>query len=391
MRVVVGLERILQDQIDLLKGKRAALVVNPTSVTPDLAHAIDLFHRHPAIDLRVIFGPEHGARGDAQDMIHVEEERDARTGLAMHSLYGNTKESLAPTAEMLAEVDTMVVDIQDIGSRYYTYVYTMSYCMEAAARLGKEVIVLDRPNPLGGVLVEGNVLNRPLRSFVGRYPIPVRHGMTPGELAGLFNAEFGIGCRLTVVPMRGWNREMWFDQTELPWVIPSPNMPTLETATVYPGMCLIEGTNVSEARGTTKPFEFVGATWVDAYALAEALTEEGLPGVRFRPHYFMPTFHKYKGQRCGGVQLHVTDRESFKSYLTGIAVVKHLRRLSPKEFDWRREPYEFENDHLAIDLLLGRHEIRTAIEAEAKLSEIEASWREELAAFLEIRKRHLLY
>ena len=391
MRVVVGLERILSDQISLLQGKRVGLVVNPTSVTPELAHAIDLFHAHTAIDLKAIFGPEHGARGDAQYMVDVGEEHDARTGLKVHSLYGKTKESLRPTEAMLKDVDVMVVDIQDIGSRYYTYIYTMSYCMEAAAQFGKEVIVLDRPNPLNGVLVEGNVLNRPLQSFVGRYPIPTRHGMTPGELARLFNEEFGINCKLTVVPMRGWNREMWFDQTELPWVIPSPNMPTLETAAVYPGMCLLEGTNVSEGRGTTKPFEFVGAPWIDAYALAGALTDEKLPGVRFRPHYFSPTWDKCKGERCGGVQLHVTDRDAFRSYATGIAVVKHLRRLGGKSFDWRREEYEFENKELAIDLLLGRHEIRRAIEVDRPVTEIEASWKEELEAFLKIRKKFLLY
>lgn len=391
MRVVVGLERILADQKHLLEGKRVGLVCNPTSVTPDLTHAIDLFHAAGGVDLRAIFGPEHGARGDAQYMVDVGEEHDARTGLPVFSLYGRTKESLAPTEEMLEGVDALVVDIQDIGSRYYTYVYTMSYCMESAAKLGKEVIVLDRPNPLGGVTVEGNVLNRPLRSFVGRYPIPVRHGMTPGELAGLFNEEFGIGCQLTVVPMRGWNREMWFDMTELPWVIPSPNMPSLEVATVYPGMCLLEGTNVSEGRGTTLPFLFVGAPWVDAYALAEALTAEELPGIRFRPHYFTPTWDKFKGQRCAGVQLHLSDREAYRSYATGIAIVKHLRRLNPEQFDWRREPYEFESDHLAIDLLLGRHELRKMIESDAGLADIEASWADELSEFLRTRTRYLLY
>ena len=391
MRVVVGLERILADQVHLLKGKRVGLVCNPTSVTPDLQHAIDLFHARNEIELAAIFGPEHGARGDVQYMVDVEEEKDARTGLRVFSLYGKTKESLAPTKEMLDGIDTLVVDIQDIGSRYYTYVYTMSYCMESAAKHGKEVIVLDRPNPLAGVVVEGNVLKQPLRSFVGRYPIPTRHGMTPGELAGLFNDEFGIGCKLTVVPMRGWNREMWFDLTELPWVIPSPNMPTLETATVYPGMCLLEGTNISEGRGTTRPFELFGAPFYDAYALAEALTSEKLPGVKFRPHYFTPTWDKCKAQRCAGVQMHVTDRDSFRSYATGIAIVKHLRKLGGDKFDWRREPYEFESDHLAIDLLLGRHELRKLIEQDAPLTEIEASWKDELAAFMQTRQKYLLY
>lgn len=391
MRVVVGLERLLNDRIGLVKGKRVGLVVNPTSVTPDLVHAIDHLHAHPDIELTAIFGPEHGARGEAQDMIHVEEERDSRTGLPMYSLYGATKESLAPTEEMLTDVDVLVVDIQDIGSRYYTYIYTMSYCMEAAAKYDREVIVLDRPNPLTGRIVEGNVLKSPMRSFVGRFPIPVRHGMTAGELANLFNEEFGLGSRMTVVPMRGWNREMYFDQTELPWVIPSPNMPTLQTAIVYPGMCLLEGTNASEGRGTTRPFEISGAPWVDPYALVAVLNEEDLPGVAFRPHFFQPTFQKHAGARCGGFQLHVTDRETYCSYRTGIAVVKVLRRLFHEDFAWREEPYEFEKDRLAIDLLLGSDSLRKMIEVDRPLQEIEETWAEELETFEETRERYLLY
>ena len=391
MRVDVGLERILEDQIHLLAGKRVGLVVNPTSVTADLVHAIDHFHDHSGVELTAIFGPEHGARGEAQDMIHVDEERDGRTGLPVYSLYGQTKESLTPTQEMLSNVDVLVVDIQDIGSRYYTYVYTMSYCMEAAARLGREVIVLDRPNPLSGAVVEGNVLKWPLRSFVGRFPIPVRHGMTAGELARLFNEEFEVGCNLTVVPMRGWNRQMWFDQTERPWVIPSPNMPTLETATVYPGMCLLEGTNLSEGRGTTRPFEIVGAPWIDSELLVEALRREDLPGVDFRPHYFQPTFQKYQGFRCGGFQLHVRDRDRFLSYRTGIAVIKSIGQLFERDFEWRQEVYEFESDRLAIDLLLGSEQIRSQIEENQPLLEIEKAWEEELAAFEDVRTQYLLY
>lgn len=391
MRVVVGLERILDDALHLVRGRRVGLVVNPTSVTPDLIHAIDLFHEHPDVELTSIFGPEHGARGEAQDMIGVDEEIDSRTRLPMFSLYGSTKESLAPTKEMMEDVDVFVVDIQDIGSRYYTYIYTMSYCMEAAAKHGRQVIVLDRPNPLSGDIVEGNVLRQPNRSFVGRYPIPVRHGMTAGELARLFNDEFKIGCDLRVVEMRGWNREMWFDDTELPWVIPSPNMPTLETATVYPGMCLIEGTNASEGRGTTRPFEIIGAPWIDPYALVESLRSEDLPGVNFRPHFFQPTFQKHARKRCAGIQLHVYDRDAYCSYRTGIAIIKNLRALFPSDFDWRQEPYEFENDRLAIDLLLGNDNIRKLIEADESVSAIEATWDEELEAFLSERKSYLLY
>ena len=284
----------------------------------------------------------------------------------------------------------LVVDIQDIGSRYYTYIYTMSYCMEAAAKYGKEVIVLDRPNPLTGAIVEGNILQSPMASFVGRFPIPARHGMTAGELATLFNNEFKIGCDLRVLEMRGWNRQMWFDQTELPWVIPSPNMPTLETATVYPGMCLVEGTNLSEGRGTTRPFEIIGAPWVDAYKLVSALHDQKLAGVSFRPHFFQPTFQKHAGKICSGFQQHVYDRDVYGSYRTGIAIIKVMKRLFD-EFAWRSEPYEFESDRLAIDLLLGTDELRPLIEADRPLDEIEASWKDDLDEFLEMRKPYLYY
>lgn len=386
-KVVVGLEVLLAERIDLIRGQRIGLIVNPSSVDSELRHAIDLFHNRPEFGLVALFGPEHGARGDAQDQIEVEKYSDEATRLPVYSLYGETR---VPTPEMLSGIDALVFDLQDVGARYYTFIYTMAYVMQAAARDGKRVVVLDRPNPIGGIAVEGNVLDPEYRSFVGLYPLAVRHGMTVGELALLFNREFQIGCRLDVVEMRGWRRRMWYDQTGLPWVPPSPNMPTLDTATVYPGMCLIEGTNLSEGRGTTRPFELAGAPGVSPHLLAEELERQHLPGVRFRPAYFRPTFHKWHGELCGGVQLHVTDRRRFKPYLTGIAVIAAFRRHF-KGFEWRRPPYECEYHKLPIDILCGTDKIRKMIEAEAPLESFEASWRPELEEFKKLRAGYLLY
>ncbi len=386
-KVVVGLEILLAERIDLIRDQRVGLIVNPSSVDAKLRHAIDLFRNRPEFDLVALFGPEHGARGDAQDQIEVEKHNDEATRLPVYSLYGETR---IPAPEMLSQIDVLVFDMQDVGARYYTFIYTMVYAMRAAARDGKRVVVLDRPNPIGGAAVEGNVLDPEYRSFVGLYPLAVRHGMTVGELALLFNREFRIGCQLDVVEMHGWRRRMWYDQTGLPWVLPSPNMPTLDTATVYPGMCLIEGTNVSEGRGTTRPFELVGAPGVSPHLLAEELERQRLPGVRFRPAYFRPTFHKWHGELCGGVQLHVTDRRRFKPYLTGIAVIAAFRRHF-KGFEWRPPPYEYEYHKLPIDILCGTDKIRKMIEAEAQLESFEASWRPELEEFKKLRAGYLLY
>jgi uncharacterized protein YbbC (DUF1343 family) len=292
---------------------------------------------------------------------------------------------------MLAGLDAVVFDVQDIGSRYYTFIWTMAHAMEACAREGLETIVADRPNPIGGELVEGDPIEEGFRSFVGLYPIPHRHGMTAGELARLFNEDFGIGCRLTVVPTKGWHRSQWFDQTGLPWILPSPNMPTLDTATVYPGMCLIEGTNLSEGRGTTRPFELVGAPWIDPNRLVSELEKENLPGVRFRPQWFRPTFHKFAGEICSGIQQHVQDRQVYQPLLTGVAILRAVHRLWPDRFQWRPPPYEYETERPAIDILAGNDRLREQIEKQIPVPEIESSWREALAGFDSIRKRHLIY
>jgi beta-N-acetylhexosaminidase len=392
--VLTGLERLLESGpacAGLSEGARIGLVAHPASVDRDLRHAVDLLAGDPRVTLVHLFGPEHGLRDEAQDMEPVDRAVDAETGLPVSSLYGSDAESLRPGREEIASLDAVVYDLQDVGSRYYTFIYTLSYFMEAARDADRPVVVLDRPNPIGGRAVEGPVLDPSLESFVGRYPIPVRHGMTTGELAGMFNEAFGIGCDLRVVPMTGWRRPVRFEKTGLPWVAPSPNMPTPDTARVYPGGCLVEGTNLSEGRGTTRPFELIGAPWLNGTALASTLDTVGLPGARFRSTVFRPMFHKHAGRTCGGIQVHVTDAEAFRPFSVYLAVVREAMRQERESFDWRREAYEFESDRLAIDLLLGRPDLRPMLESGASVEEMEKAWSAELAAFLELRERFLLY
>ncbi len=357
-----GLERLLDEPRRWLGNARIGLVANPTTVDRQLAHAADLFHSHPDIDLKLLFGPEHGVRGSAQDMIEVGDQRDASTGLPEISLYSSTFESLAPTAEHLTSIDVLVFDVHDVGARYYTYAATMALCMRAAAATTTKVLVLDRPNPIGGVQIEGGGLQAGLENFCGLYPIPQRHAMTVGELARLYNDAFGIACDLDVVTCEGWQRDHYYDETDLPWIMPSPNMPTLDTAIVYPGMCLLEGTNLSEGRGTTRPFELFGAPFIDGISLAAELDSCRLSGVAFRPCTIEPTFHKFAKQRCGAVQIHVTDRREFNSYATGLAVLAAVKRMWPDDFAWRTEMYEFRDDVPAIDLLTGDPAVRKAID-----------------------------
>jgi uncharacterized protein YbbC (DUF1343 family) len=362
--------------------------VGPTTVDPRLRNAIDVLHNSESVRLSVLFGPEHGLRSTAQDLVEVGDAVDRGTGLRVVSLYGPTR---VPTKEMLEGLDALVFDIQDVGSRYYTYVWTMAHAMQACARDGIALIVLDRPNPIGGVHVEGNLIDPGYLSFVGLYPFPNRHGMTVGEIARMVNEEHRIGCELIVVPCSGWRRSQWFDETGLPWVMPSPNMPTLDTATVYPGACLIEGTNLSEGRGTTRPFEIVGAPWIDGEELAKELSNEDLPGVIFRPLSFQPTFQKYQGMVCEGVQQHIVDRELYRPVRTGYALLRAVRRLCPEELCWRPPPYEYEYKRPAIDILAGNGRIREWIDEDRPLREIEDSWQAELEGFLKRRERYLLY
>jgi len=387
--VRTGLDVLRDRDFGPLRGRRIGLVCHPASVDSQLQHAADLFLAAPRIQLVSLFGPEHGYHGVAQDLIGV---GDATAGaLRIHSLYGSTVESLRPTPDQLRGIDTLVVDLQDIGSRYYTFQATMLYCLEAAAEHKRGVIVLDRPNPLGGVQVEGPALRRGFESFVGPHDIATRHGLTMGELARLYVAERGLTVHLDVIPCDGWRRGMTFEETGLPWVLPSPNMPTVETAVVYPGQCLIEGTNLSEGRGTTRPFELSGASWIDPSRLAEMLGREGLPGIAFRPTWFRPTFQKFAAQDCGGVQVHVTDRATFQPVRTSLALLAALRDLSGMRFAWRAEEYEFVSDRPAIDLLFGSDRERLALEAETPWREIAAAWEAEEAAFRERRRPYLLY
>jgi len=386
--VLSGLDLLSTRLRALLRGRRVGLVSHPASVTRDLVHARDVIRRLPGVKLRALFAPEHGLGGAAQDHAHIPVERDRATGLPVWSLYGAR---LSPDARRLANLDVLVVDLQDGGARYYTYVWTMTLAMRTAASVGLPVMVLDRPNPLGGERLEGNVPDQRHASFVGLHPLPIRHGMTIGELAAYLNETHEIGCDLTVLPMQGWRRHMRWADTELPWVAPSPNMPTLATAAVYPGGCLIEGTNLSEGRGTTRPFELTGAPYLNGDRLAAALERRRLPGARFRPVVFAPAFHKWKGRRCEGVEVHVTDPARFKPFATYLALIIEARRQGGRQFHWRRPPYEFEWKRSAIDMLCGGPEIRLAIERGVPLARLESSWRPDLTRFAIARRPYLLY
>ena len=387
-RVQSGLDVLVHHRLGLLRGRRFGLLAHPASVDARVDHAVDLLRDVRGARLSALFAPEHGLWGAAQDLIHIAAARDPLTGMRVASLYGNRRE---PTPAMLRGLDVLVIDLQDVGSRYYTYQWTMALTMRACARAGVRVLVLDRPNPLGGQIVEGNVPDPAYASFVGLYPLPARPGLTIGEVARYLQQVHGLGGAVDVVTMRGWRRSMLWEDTGLPWVPPSPNMPTLDTARVYPGGCLIEGTTMSEGRGTTRPFEWVGAPWLDAHRYADALEAERLPGVVFSPARFRPTFQKWAGQLCGGVQIHVADRARFKPFLTGLAVVAVARRLAPRAFRWRRPPYEFENRLLPIDILLGTDRIRRAIERGESLGAIERSWQGDLARWRRRRAATLAY
>jgi uncharacterized protein YbbC (DUF1343 family) len=387
MSVVLGSERLIES--GTLRGRRVGVVCNPASVDRELRHVADRLWTQSGATLVAIFGPQHGFRSDVQEnMIETVHARDDLRKVPVYSLYSETRE---PTAEMLHGIDTLVIDLQDVGTRIYTYIYTMANCLHAARKHGIKAIVCDRPNPIGGAAVEGPMLAAGYESFVGMFQIPMRHGMTIGELARMFNTGFGIGADLEVVSMKGWRREWFFDETGLPWVLPSPNIPTLDTAIVYPGTVLFEGTNVSEGRGTTRPFELVGAPWVEAEPFAAALNGLGLPGVRFRPAPFEPTFHKHAKTACGGCQIHVLDRETFRPVETGVALIEAFRSRAPERFMWRDPPYEYEHTKPPIDILAGSSGLREQIEAGLPAREIAESWHGEVGRFEEKRARYLLY
>ncbi|MFN7918289.1 MAG: DUF1343 domain-containing protein [Vicinamibacterales bacterium] len=387
MRISLGSERLLASTA--LHGKRVGVVCNPASIDHGFGHIADRIAAMPGVTLATIFGPQHGFRSDVQEnMIESGHGTDARRRVPVYSLYSETR---IPTPEMMAGLDVLVIDLQDVGTRIYTYIYTMAYCLTAAKRDGVKVIVCDRPNPIGGTQVEGPMLEKGFESFVGLYPIPMRHGMTIGELARLFNDHFGIGADLEVVTMQGWTRDMYHDDAQAPWVMPSPNMPTLDTAIVYPGTVLFEGTNVSEGRGTTRPFELNGAPWVRDERFADALNARRVPGVHFRPTIFEPTFHKHAKATCGGVQIHVTDRRTFPAVLVGVLLTEAFREAGPASFEWRQPPYEYEYTLLPFDILCGTSDTREQLEAGVKTEAIARSWEPAVAGFNAIRERFLLY
>jgi uncharacterized protein YbbC (DUF1343 family) len=372
-----------------LKGARVGVVCNHASLDRGFLHIVDRLAAAPDVTLAAIFGPQHGFRSDVQDnMIETAHTNDVTRKVPVYSLYSETRE---PTAAMLAGLDCLVIDLQDIGARIYTYIYTMANCLRACSRHGIPVIVCDRPNPIGGNDVEGALLVKGFESFVGQFEIPMRHGMTMGEIARLFNEVFGLGAQLEVVKMEGWQRGMYADETDLPWVMPSPNIPTLDTAIVYPGTVLFEGILISEGRGTTRPFELVGAPWIEAESFARRMNGLGLAGVYFRPAVFEPTFQKHAKLTCGGCQIHVTDRNQFRPVLTGVALIAMFYQTNRVEFAWRQPPYEYEPEKMPIDILSGSTTLREQIEAGVSARDIASSWRQDEADFRNVRESFLLY
>jgi uncharacterized protein YbbC (DUF1343 family) len=353
VRVELPIDHLDELWPEKFRSARIGALLHPASVSSKLQHASRVLERYNGdlFRLSAFFGPQHGFLGQTQDdMVEWKSYEHPRLRIPVYSLYGEHRE---PTTEMLQDIDVLLVDLQDVGARYYTFIWTMYLCMRACEQNGVAVIVLDRPNPINGLTTEGPSLNADYKSFVVMHPMPVRHGRTTGELAQQFRDEAFAKCRLTILPMKNWKREMWFDQTGLPWVMPSPNMPTLDTATVYPGLCLFEGTNISEGRGTTRPFEIFGAPFIDPERLCSELNNLKLSGVFFRENYFQPTFHKFAGELCGGVQLHVTDREIFQPFATGVQIIKRIRRIYHEQFQWKQPPYEYEWKRLPIEILIG--------------------------------------
>ena len=373
-----------------LTGARAGLVVNPASVNSKLEHSVECLINSKKIRLKVLFGPQHGIRGETQDnMIEWKGFRDRKSGVPVYSLYSRTRK---PEPSMLKDIDVLVIDLQDVGSRYYTFIWTMELCMQACNEAGKAVVILDRPNPIGGRLTEGPVLDPGFSSFIGQRPLPVRHGMTIGEICNYLRGEFYPDLDMHIISLQGWKRNMYFDETRLPWILPSPNMPTLDTAIVYPGMCLLEGTNISEGRGTTRPFEIFGAPFIDPGKLMKKLSMFKMPGVHFRPLYFQPTFQKHSGKVCGGAQIHVTNRNVLRPFMTGVAIIKAVHDLYPDKFRWKKPPYEYERKKLPIDVLAGTDRLRLEIERGKPIKSMEEWWKGQCLEFnRKLRKQYLIY
>jgi uncharacterized protein YbbC (DUF1343 family) len=387
--VKTGLENFIASPPPFITGKRLGLLCNPASVDRHLRHARHLIHALAGDRLTALYSPQHGFYAEKQDnMIESGHRNDPSLGLPIFSLYGETR---IPTDDMLAPIDILLVDLQDVGTRVYTFIYSLSYCMEACARLDKKVVILDRPNPIGGLLIEGNCLASEYRSFVGRYPIPMRHGLTIGEIARLFNECFGIDCDLTVIGLKGWRRGMLFEETGLPWVAPSPNLPTPRSALVYPGQVIWEGTNVSEGRGTTQPFEFFGAPYLDPERVLAHLDAADLTGALLRPIEFEPVAQKWADQCCRGFQLHVIDPQRYRPYRTSLRLLQIIAKLYADRFEWKKPPYEYEYHRRPIDLILGDRQVRREIHAQAALADLERQWAPDLDAYQRQIAGMLLY
>ncbi len=384
-----GLDRLIESPPPFLAGQRLGLLCNPASVNREFCHARDLIHRRFPGQLAALYSPQHGFFADKQDnMVESGHMTDPVLKIPVFSLYGERRQ---PTLEMFDPIDVLLVDIQDVGTRVYTFIYTISYCMEAAAAFGKKVVILDRPNPVGGLLMEGNCLLPEYASFVGRYPIPMRHAMTVGELARLFNTAYGIGCDLDMIPMQGWSRKMYFRDTGLPWVAPSPNLPTPESAMVYPGQVLWEGTNVSEGRGTTQPFELFGAPFLNMEKILRDMGGNRIPGAILRPAAFEPTFGKWAKTFCRGFQIHVTDPDQYRPWRTTLALLQAILRHHREDFTWKQPPYEYEFERMPIDLIIGSREIRERLENLESLDSVEADWQEALGEFGQMSREFYLY
>ena len=389
MAVQIGLENLLDMEPSRLRSKRIGLLSNQASAASDLVHTRFHLERKFPGRLTCLFSPQHGFFAEKQDnMIESDHTVDPSTGLRVYSLFGDSRR---PNEEMLSHLDVLLIDIVDVGTRVYTFLYTMAYCLELAARLDKKVVVLDRPNPVGGNQVEGNILEPEYSSFVGLYPLPMRHGLTFGELALYVNSEFDIGADLEVIKMTGWKRRMLFRETGFPWIFPSPNMPTPETALVYPGQVIWEGTTLSEGRGTTLPFELVGAPYLDCKAILDFIGAEQLPGCLLRSLMFEPTSGKYAGQTCSGFQLHVTDPERYRPYAVSLALLQAVQQVHPEQFAYKQPPYEYEFERLPMDLILGSRRVREAVERNTPIQELERGWADELAEFCHVRENYLLY
>jgi len=387
--VTLGLEQLIASPPRWMRHARIGLLCNSASVDSNLVHSRLRLKSEWGDQLKALYSPQHGLFAEKQDnMIESGHREDPLLGIPVFSLYSQTR---IPTLEMFDPMDVLLVDLQDVGTRVYTFIYTMSYCMEAARQAGKKVVVLDRPNPIGGVAVEGNCLTPEWRSFVGRYPMPMRHGMTVGELALLFNAAYGIGCDLQVMPMRGWRRDMLFGETGLPWVAPSPNLPNPVAALVYPGQVIWEGTNVSEGRGTTQPFELFGAPYLDPGGILDVIDMDAVAGSILRMVEFEPTSNKWQAQACRGFQIHVTDPDRFKPFTASLSLLQAVMRCHPDHFDWHPGPYEYEYQRLPIDLILGDQQVRKQLTAMVPVSTLETQWQDGLSAFRDLRQNHLMY